>query len=861
MIAGHYLIVQRWRPFFLTTENHVRKIAAWIRIPNLPIKLYNHHFLWRVGSTIRHMLKIDRATSIHSRGKFARICVKIDLSKKLVPRISILGSTLNIEYEGLHLIYFSCEKYGYKVEQCSEAGEHKLDQLVVEMAGEEERATAARRRADVSTGEVDRETPANQERIDDHIVQRINKNPPDFGPWMMVRRNQRRKQEEIPRKNKKQIQISNVMPNKETNGSMKNTFNEGGSRFNALYEERDNEMQDNLQPKEAMQSGSKLANSNQALKKNLSHKGLDCPKPINQAPDRALVSTLPRSNRSNIGPLNQTRNQLNKEEGAKVVLRKPGAGRNPQGPQKTAALKIGPMLTKKGFKPKQKMMDKGSLSLWAAIHSMDNAVSSSSKSTDREIMEGVILDRMREKILRRGTPVLTVEDGDGRWAPSEQPGTIKEGNKNSTKGKEPMFHAKASEDMEGSAWRAAPSPSSEAWNCREAGGKGFSTLIRDLRKDLDVNFVILMEIHISGVRGERVRNRFGLNGSFVMEARGQSGGDFNAILRDHERSGGAMLRQGGACPDFNACLFDCGLLDLGYSGCPIPGKEILWLKGLIGVSLILIEVGTFRGTGTHVWKTSSRCYKIGTIMSLKLQRDLWEEYEEIMAQEELLWYQKSCCNWLEFGDRNTKFFHASTMARRRRNRIEALQDDNGNWVHERTTLDRMATSFYSWLYTEDAPDTPFILKNCFPLLDTNDLVGWGLVEKRDSLWVKVLRTKYKCGNDIMPDIRRRTKDSNLWEGVCSAWKDVERNTAWRIGDWDLEKIREWIPEDWVSKIAAMALPSPQKNADQAARDPSTDGTFIVKSAYKALNTDLTENDRVFRFVWDWKGPERIRTFL
>ncbi|KAL4305523.1 hypothetical protein AHAS_Ahas16G0086800 [Arachis hypogaea] len=60
MIAGHYLIVQRWRPFFLTTENHVRKIAAWIRIPNLPIELYNHRFLWRVGSTIGHMLKIDR---------------------------------------------------------------------------------------------------------------------------------------------------------------------------------------------------------------------------------------------------------------------------------------------------------------------------------------------------------------------------------------------------------------------------------------------------------------------------------------------------------------------------------------------------------------------------------------------------------------------------------------------------------------------------------------------------------------------------------------------------------------------------------------------------------------------------------
>ncbi|RYQ94661.1 hypothetical protein Ahy_B08g089602 [Arachis hypogaea] len=42
------------------------------------------------------MLKIDRATSKHSRGKFPRICVEIDLTKKLVPRISVLGSELNI---------------------------------------------------------------------------------------------------------------------------------------------------------------------------------------------------------------------------------------------------------------------------------------------------------------------------------------------------------------------------------------------------------------------------------------------------------------------------------------------------------------------------------------------------------------------------------------------------------------------------------------------------------------------------------------------------------------------------------------------------------------------------------------------
>ncbi|KAL4331763.1 hypothetical protein AHAS_Ahas13G0532600 [Arachis hypogaea] len=126
MVARHYLIVQHWRPFFLSNENTITKIAAWICIPNLSVELYNHKFLWRVGLTIESMLKVDRATSIHSRGRFVRICVKIGLSKKLVPRISVMGYTFNIEYECLHLICFEWKKYGHKSDQCHEvvAGEN-----------------------------------------------------------------------------------------------------------------------------------------------------------------------------------------------------------------------------------------------------------------------------------------------------------------------------------------------------------------------------------------------------------------------------------------------------------------------------------------------------------------------------------------------------------------------------------------------------------------------------------------------------------------------------------------------------------------------------------------------------------------
>lgn len=65
MIAGHYLIVQRWLPMFLQNAQSVKKITVRIQIPRLPLELYNGTFLSRIGSTIGTMLKIDWLTSIH----------------------------------------------------------------------------------------------------------------------------------------------------------------------------------------------------------------------------------------------------------------------------------------------------------------------------------------------------------------------------------------------------------------------------------------------------------------------------------------------------------------------------------------------------------------------------------------------------------------------------------------------------------------------------------------------------------------------------------------------------------------------------------------------------------------------------
>ncbi|WCJ23872.1 hypothetical protein M5689_005873 [Euphorbia peplus] len=85
----------------------------------------------------------------------------------------------------------------------------------------------------------------------------------------------------------------------------------------------------------------------------------------------------------------------------------------------------------------------------------------------------------------------------------------------------------------------------------------------------------------------------------------------------------------------------------------------------------------------------------------KLERKLINELNAVLLQEEILWYQKSRVNWILFGDKNTKFFHSSTLIRRRRNKIEGLQGDDGVWVWDSMQLMEMAHNFYINLFSAD----------------------------------------------------------------------------------------------------------------------------------------------------------------
>ncbi|KAF7801955.1 ribonuclease H [Senna tora] len=49
----------------------------------------------------------------------------------------------------------------------------------------------------------------------------------------------------------------------------------------------------------------------------------------------------------------------------------------------------------------------------------------------------------------------------------------------------------------------------------------------------------------------------------------------------------------------------------------------------------------------------------------KLEKDLKKELDEVLKQEEIMWFQKSRGQWIQDGDKNTKLYHTKTIVRRR----------------------------------------------------------------------------------------------------------------------------------------------------------------------------------------------------
>ena len=115
---GSYLMVQAWTPEFNPLVDEIVTTPVWIRLSNIPVTFYHKDLLMSIAKGLGKPLKVDINTLTFERGRFARICVEVNLKKPLKGTITINGARYFVSYEGLTNICSLCGLFGHLVHSC-----------------------------------------------------------------------------------------------------------------------------------------------------------------------------------------------------------------------------------------------------------------------------------------------------------------------------------------------------------------------------------------------------------------------------------------------------------------------------------------------------------------------------------------------------------------------------------------------------------------------------------------------------------------------------------------------------------------------------------------------------------------------
>ena len=92
------------------------------------------------------------------------------------------------------------------------------------------------------------------------------------------------------------------------------------------------------------------------------------------------------------------------------------------------------------------------------------------------------------------------------------------------------------------------------------------------------------------------------------------------------------------------------------------------------------------------------------ISDLSVAREaVWSyKVDRLEEQIDVYWKQRAHVNWLQFGDRNTRFFHNACSARRRRNRIGRLMWEDGSWMENEGEKKEFISNYFLQLFSSSA---------------------------------------------------------------------------------------------------------------------------------------------------------------
>ncbi|GAA0187511.1 hypothetical protein LIER_34798 [Lithospermum erythrorhizon] len=82
--------------------------------------------------------------------------------------------------------------------------------------------------------------------------------------------------------------------------------------------------------------------------------------------------------------------------------------------------------------------------------------------------------------------------------------------------------------------------------------------------------------------------------------------------------------------------------------------------------------------------------------------NLEQDLDRAWGEEEIYWKERAKLKMLKEGDRNTKFFHAAAMIRRRKNRILRIEDGAGVWQEEDSRLEGEVRRYFEGIFSANS---------------------------------------------------------------------------------------------------------------------------------------------------------------
>ncbi|CAN6557042.1 unnamed protein product [Malus baccata var. baccata] len=140
--------------------------------------------------------------------------------------------------------------------------------------------------------------------------------------------------------------------------------------------------------------------------------------------------------------------------------------------------------------------------------------------------------------------------------------------------------------------------------------------------------------------------------------------------------------------------------------------------------------------------------------------------DNLRVQEESYWCQRSRVNWLRDGDANTKFFHHSTLHRRRRNTIVKLKDEDESWVERPDQVRRLVEHHFAESFSSAGSRNWGSLLDCISPV-VSDAMNMGLVAPVSDDEIKEAALEMGCLKAPGPDGFQGVFYQSFWETISA----------------------------------------------------------------------------------------------